>query len=133
MFIYVKYNEIDTGETTLTFKEVGTIVKVKRIAKGFIVLEAENTVDINTIIDAQDPAIEVSQISKELFVEATKESEVVKVINAGVGMRIRAKYSLDDELSMTYKADDSISKVEFLTFRENQINIAKAQRAELGL
>ena len=133
MFVYVKYNDVNTGETTITFNEVGTTVEVKKIAKGFAVLKAENLADITAVIDAQDPAIEVSQISKELFVDATKESEVVKVINAGVGMRIRAKYSLDDELSMTYKADDSISKVEFLTFRENQINIAKAQRAELGL
>lgn len=133
MYVYVKYNEVVTDETTLTFNEVGTNVKVKKIAKGFAVLVADDLSDINTVIDAQDPAIQTSQISKELFVEATKESEAVKAINAAVGIRIRDKYSLDDELSMTYKADDSISKVEFLAFRQEQINIAKEQRAELGL
>jgi len=133
MFVYVKYNEIDTGDTTLTFREVGTVVKVKKITKGFAVLTADELADINTCIDAQDSAIEVTQISKELFVEATKDSEAVKAIDAATGMRIRTKYSLDDELSMNYKANDSASKIEFLAFRQEQINIAKEQKAELGL
>lgn len=133
MFAYLKYNDVDTGETTITFNEVGTIVEVKKIQKGFVVLKAENLIDITAVIDAQDPAIEVSQISKELFVEATKDAEIVKAIDAAVGMRIREKYTLDDELSMAYKADDSISKVEFLAYRQEQVNIAKEQKAELGL
>lgn len=133
MFTYLKYNDVDTGETTITFNEVGTTVEVKKIQKGFVVLKAENLADITAVIDAQDPAIEVSQISKELFVEATKDAEIVKAIDAAVGMRIREKYTLDDELSMAYKADDSISKVEFLAFRQEQVNIAKEQKAELGL
>lgn len=133
MFTYLKYNDVDTGETTITFNEVGTIVEVKKIQKGFVVLKAENLADITAVIDAQDPAIEVSQISKELFIEATKDAEIVKAIDAAVGMRIREKYTLDDELSMVYKADDSISKVEFLAFRQEQVNIAKEQKAELGL
>ena len=133
MFVYVKYNEVNTGETTLTFNEIGTAVEVKKIQKGFSVLKSENLTDINTLIDAQDVAIEVSQISKELFVEAVKDSETVKAIDAAVGMRIREKYTLDDELSMAYKADDSISKVEFLAYRQEQVNIAKEQKAELGL
>jgi hypothetical protein len=133
MFIYLKYNDVDTGETTITFNEVGTTVEVKKIQKGFVVLKAENLADITAVIDAQDPAIEVSQISKELFVEATKDAEVVKAIDAAVGMRIREKYTLDDELSMAYKANDSISKVEFLAYRQEQVNIAKEQKAELGL
>lgn len=133
MFVYLKYNDVDTGETTITFNEVGTTVEVKKIQKGFVVLKAENLADITAVIDAQDPAIEVSQISKELFVEATKDAEIVKAIDAAVGMRIREKYTLDDELSMAYKADDSISKVEFLAYRQEQVNIAKEQKAELGL
>ena len=133
MFVYVKYNEVNTGETTLTFNEIGTAVEVKKIQKGFSVLKSENLIDINTLIDAQDVAIEVSQISKELFVEAVKDSETVKAIDAAVGMRIREKYTLDDELSMAYKADDSISKVEFLVYRQEQVNIAKEQKAEVGL
>lgn len=133
MFTYLKYNDVDTGETTITFNEVGTTVEVKKIQKGFVVLKAENLADITAVIDAQDPAIEVSQISKELFVEATKDAEIVKAIDAAVGMRIREKYTLDDELSMAYKADDSISKVEFLAYRQEQVNIAKEQKAELGL
>lgn len=133
MFVYVKYNEVNTGETTLTFNEIGTAVEVKKIQKGFSVLKSENLTDINTLIDAQDVAIEVSQISKELFVEAVKDSETVKAIDAAVGMRIREKYTLDDELSMAYKADDSISKVEFLVYRQEQVNIAKEQKAEVGL
>lgn len=132
MFKYIKYSEIDTGETTLTFNEVGTTVEVKKIKKGFVVLKAENLEDINAVIDAQDPQIEVSQISKELFVDSVKDAEIVKAIDAAVGMRIRAKYTLDDELSMAYKTD-SISKIEFLAFRQEQINIAKEQKAELGL
>ena len=133
MFVYLKYNDVDTGETTITFNEVGTTVEVKKIKKGFVVLKAENLADITAVIDAQDPAIEVSQISKELFVEATKDAEIVKAIDASVGMRIREKYTLDDELSMAYKADDSIPKVEFLAFRQEQVNIAKEQKVELGL
>lgn len=133
MFAYLKYNDVDTGVTTITFNEVGAMVEVKKIQKGFVVLKAENLADITAVIDAQDPAIEVSQISKELFVEATKDAEIVKAIDAAVSMRIREKYTLDDELSMAYKADDSISKVEFLAFRQEQVNIAKEQKAELGL
>lgn len=133
MFVYLKYNDVDTGETTITFNEVGTTVEVKKIKKGFVVLKAENLADITAVIDAQDPAIEVSQISKELFVEATRDAEIVKAIDASVGMRIREKYTLDDELSMAYKPADSISKVEFLAFRQEQVNIAKEQKAELGL
>lgn len=133
MFAYLKYNDVDTGVTTITFNEVGAMVEVKKIQKGFVVLKAENLADITAVIDAQDPAIEVSQISKELFVEATKDAEIVKAIDAAVGMRIREKYALDDELSMSYKADASISKVEFLAFRQEQVNIAKEQKAELGL
>jgi hypothetical protein len=34
---------------------------------------------------------------------------------------------------MNYKASDSASKIEFLEFRQEQINIAKEQKAELGL
>ena len=133
MFVYVKYNDVNTGETTITFNEIGTTVEVKKIAKGFVVLKAENLADITAVIDAQDPAIEVSQISKELFVEATKDAEIVKAIDAAVGMRIREKYTLDDELSMVYKSAESISKVEFLAYRQEQVNIAKEQKAELGL
>mgnify|MGYP000977433623 CR=1 FL=1 len=133
MFVYLKYNDVDTGETTITFNEVGTTVEVKKIQKGFVVLKAENLADITAVIDAQDPAIEVSQISKELFVEATKDAEIVKAIDAAVGMRIREKYTLDDELSMVYKSAESISKVEFLAYRQEQVNIAKEQKAELGL
>ena len=48
-------------------------------------------------------------------------------------MRIREKYTLDDELSMVYKSAESISKVEFLAYRQEQVNIAKEQKAELGL
>ena len=133
MFAYLKYNDVDTGVTTITFNEVGAMVEVKKIQKGFVVLKAENLADITAVIDAQDPAIEVSQISKELFVEATKDAEIVKAIDAAVSMRIREKYTLDDELSMAYKADDPIPKVEFLAFRQEQVNIAKEQKAELGL
>ena len=133
MFVYVKYNDVDTGATTITFNEVGTTVEVKKIKKGFVVLKAENLADITAVIDAQDPAIEVSQISKELFVEATKESETVKAIDAAVGMRIRERYSLEDELSMNYKANDSSSKIAFLAYRDEQIAICKEQKAELGL
>jgi len=133
MFVYVKYNDVNTGETTITFNECSLDVEVKKIKKGFVVLKAENLTDITAVIDAQDPAIEVSQISKELFVEATKDAEIVKAIDASVGMRIREKYTLDDELSMAHKADDSISKVEFLAYRQEQVNIAKEQKAELGL
>ena len=74
MFVYLKYNDVDTGETTITFNEVGTTVEVKKIQKGFVVLKAENLADITAVIDAQDPAIEVSQISKELFVASTNNS-----------------------------------------------------------
>lgn len=133
MFTYLKYNDVDTSETTITFNEVGTTVEVKKIQKGFVVLKAENLADITAVIDAQDPAIEVSQISKELFVEATKESETVKAIDAAVGMRIRTKYSLDDELSMAHKSAESSSKIAFMEFRAEQIAIAKEQKAELGL
>lgn len=133
MFVYVKYNDVDTGATTITFNEVGTTVEVKKIAKGFVVLKAENLAEINKVIDAQDPAIGVSQISKELFVDVTKESETVKAIDAAVGMRIRAKYSLDDELSMAYKSAESSSKIAFMEFRAEQIAIAKEQKEELGL
>lgn len=133
MFIYVKYNEINTGETTLTFNEVGTVVEVKKIAKGFAVLKAENLSDINAIIDAQDSQIEVSQISKELFLDSVKDSEIVKAIDAAVSMRIREKYTLDDELSMNYKADDDAEKIAFLAFRTEQIQIGREQKAELGL
>lgn len=133
MFVYIKYNNVNTGETTITFNEVGTTVEVKKIAKGFVVLKAENLADITAVIDAQDPAIEVSQISKELFVDATKESETVKAIDAAVGMRIRDKYSLDDELSMAYKSAESSSKIAFMEFRTEQIAIAKEQKEVLGL
>ena len=133
MFVYVKYNEVNTGETTLTFNEIGTAVEVKRIDKGYAVLKAENLTDINTLIDAQDTAIEVSQISKELFVDAVKDSEIVKAIDAAVGLRIREKYTLDDELSMAYKSETSNSKIAFLEFRAEQIAIAKEQKEELGL
>lgn len=133
MFVYVKYNEVNTGETTLTFNEIGTAVEVKRIDKGYAVLKAENLTDINTLIDAQDTAIEVSQISKELFVDAVKDSEIVKAIDAAVGLRIREKYTLDDELSMAYKSETSNSKIAFLEFRQEQIKIAKEQKEELGL
>lgn len=133
MFVYVKYNEVNTGETTLTFIEVGTTVEVKRLGKGFAVLKAENLSDINEVIDAQDSQIEVSQISKELFLDSVKDSEIVKAIDAAVGMRIREKYTLDDELSMNYKADDNAEKVQFLEFRQEQIQIGRDQKAELGL
>lgn len=133
MFIYVKYDEINTGETTISFNEVGVDVEVKKIAKGFAILKGENLESINNVIDAQDPLINVSQLTKELFVDATKDSETVKAIDAAVGLRIRAKYSLDDELSMAHKTNESASKVEFLAFRQEQIDIAKEQKAEIGL
>lgn len=133
MFVYVKYNEINTGESTLTFNEVDVKVEVKKLSKGYAALKADELVDINKVIDAQDPQIEVSQISKELFVESVKDSETVKAIDATVGMRIRQKYSLDDELAMAYKADDSNSKIAFLAYRDEQIAICKEQKAELGL
>lgn len=133
MFVYVKYNEVNTGETTLTFIEVGTTVEVKRLGKGFAVLKAENLSDINEVIDAQDSQIEVSQISKELFLDSVKDSETIKAIDAAVGLRIRERYTLDEELSMAYKPETSSSKIAFLEFRQEQINIAKEQKAELGL
>ena len=133
MNVYVKYSEINTGATTLTFNEVGVKVEVKRIAKGYAVLKADELVDINDVIDAQDSQIQVSQISKELFVAATKDAEIVKAIDNSVGMRIREVYSLDDELSMAYKADDSSTKIAFLAYRDEQIAICKEQKAELGL
>lgn len=133
MFVYVKYNEVNTGETTLTFNEVGTVVEVKKIAKGFAVLKAENLSDINEVIDAQDSQIEVSQISKELFLDSVKDSETVKVIDAAVGLRIRERYTLDEELSMAYKPETSSSKIAFLEFRQEQIQIGREQKAELGL
>lgn len=133
MFVYVKYNEVNTGETTLTFIEVGTTVEVKRLGKGFAVLKAENLSDINEVIDAQDSQIEVSQISKELFLDSVKDSETIKAIDAAVGLRIRERYTLDEELSMAYKSETSSSKIAFLEFRQEQINIAKEQKAELGL
>lgn len=131
--VYVKYNEINTGTTTLTFNEIGTAVEVKKIGKGFAVLKAENLTDINNLIDAQESEIQVSQISKELFAEAVKDSETIKAIDAAVGLRIREKYTLDDELSMNYKADDNAEKVQFLAFRQEQIQIGRDQKAELGL
>ena len=133
MFVYVKYHEINTGATTLTFNEFGVKVEVKKIAKGYAILKADNLADINEVIDAQDAQIEVSQISKELFVDATKDSETVKAIDAAVGMRIRAKYSLGDVLSMAYKSAESSSKIAFMEFRTEQIAIAKEQKEELGL
>lgn len=133
MFVYVKFNEVNTGETTLTFIEVGTTVEVKRLGKGFAVLKAENLSDINEVIDAQDSQIEVSQISKELFLDSVKDSETIKAIDAAVGLRIRERYTLDEELSMAYKPETSSSKIAFLEFRQEQINIAKEQKAELGL
>lgn len=130
---YVKYTEINTGETTLTFNQIGTNVEVINISKGLVVLKGEQQKQIDDCIDNQNELIQASKISKEVFMELAKDSEIIKAIDAATGLRIRAKYSIDDELSMAYKADDNIEKIAFLNFRAEQIAIGRDQKAELGL
>lgn len=130
---YVKYTEINTGETTLTFNQIGTNVEVINISKGLVVLKGEQQKQIDDCIDNQNELIQASKISKEAFAELAKDSEIVKAIDDATGLRIRAKYSIGDELSMAYKADDNIEKIAFLNFRAEQIAIGRDQKAEIGL
>lgn len=130
---YVKYTEINTGETTLTFNQIGTNVEVINISKGLVVLKGEQQKQIDDCIDNQNELIQASKISKEAFSELAKDSEIIKAIDAATSLRIRAKYSIADELSMAYKADDNIEKIAFLNFRAEQIAIGRDQKAEIGL
>ena len=130
---YVKYTEVEKEDTTLAFNEMGVDVEVKKIAPGYAVLFADTVGAINTVIDAQSEEISVSIITKDLFVDATSNSQTVKAIESAVDMRIRDKYTLGDELSMNHKLETSASKIAYLAFRQEQIDICKEQKAELGL
>ena len=69
----------------------------------------------------------------KLYTELAKDSEAVKAIDSATGARIRAKYSLEDELSMNYKANDNPEKIAFLEYREEQIELGRNQKKEMGL
>ena len=130
---YAKFSEVNNGETTLTFNQLNPDVEVKVVSKGLVVLKGEQQKQIDDCIDNQNELIQASKISKEAFAELAKDSEIVKAIDDATGLRIRAKYSIGDELSMAYKADDNIEKIAFLNFRAEQIAIGRDQKAELGL
>lgn len=130
---YAKYSEINTGETTLTFNQLDTNVEVITISKGLVVLKSLEQKNIDDCIDNQNPQISAVKISKEVFTELAKDSEAVKAIDFATGVRIRAKYSLEDELSMNYKANDNPEKIAFLEYREEQIELGRNQKKEMGL
>ena len=130
---YAKYSEINTGETTLTFNQLDTNVEVITISKGLVVLKSLEQKNIDDCIDNQNPQISAVKISKEVFTELAKDSEAVKAIDFAIGARIRAKYSLEDELSMNYKANDNPEKIAFLEYREEQIELGRNQKKEMGL
>ena len=129
---YAKYSEINTGETTLTFNQLDTNVEVITISKGLVVLKSLEQKNIDDCIDNQNPQISAVKISKEVFTELAKDSEAVKAIDFAIGARIRAKYSLGDELSMNYKANDNPEKIAFLEYREDQIELVRNQKEEMG-
>ena len=97
---------------------------------GESLIEQKN---IDDCIDNQNPQISAVKISKEVFTELAKDSEAVKAIDFATGARIRAKYSLEDELSMSYKANDNPEKIAFLEYREEQIELGRNQKKEMGL
>ena len=130
---YAKYSEINMGETTLTFNQLDTNVEVITISKGLVVLKSLEQKNIDDCIDNQNPQISAVKISKEVFTELAKDSEAVKAIDFATGARIRAKYSLEDELSMNYKANDNPEKIAFLEYREEQIELGRNQKKEMGL
>ena len=130
---YAKYSEINTGETTLTFNQLDTNVEVITISKGLVVLKSLEQKNIDDCIDNQNPQISAVKISKEVFTELAKDSEAVKAIDFATGARIRAMYSLEDELSMNYKANDNPEKIAFLEYREEQIELGRNQKKEMGL
>lgn len=130
---YAKYNEINTGETTLTFNQLDSNVEVITISKGLVVLKSLEQKNIDDCINNQNPQISAVKISKEVFTELAKDSEAVKAIDFATGARIRAKYRLEDELSMHYKANDNPEKIAFLQYRAEQIEKGRSQKEELGL
>lgn len=133
VYSYIKFTEIDNGETTLTFNEIGSKVEVKVLKKGFAVLKGDSQNDINELIDSQRSEISSTQIPKELFMAEIIDCEAIKAIDEATGLRIRNRYSINDELAMNYKDENHPEKIEFLRFRDEQIRISRDQKQELGL
>lgn len=132
-FEYVRYTEVNTGDSTLSFNEIGTEVDVKILKKGYAVLNADTKKAITELIGVQNPLIASTIIPKEEFIEAVEDSEAVVAINESVNLRIRAKYTLAEELSMAHEDNLSAKKIAFLQYREEQRQLGKEQKAELGI
>lgn len=132
MIEYVKFQEKKDQFTTFTFNQLNEKVKVNRIERGYVTLVGTRS-DIIELIELQDSIIEVHIVPKEQFLEEVKNCHLLKVINDATSARIREKYSLSDELSMNYKADDNPEKIAFLQYRAEQIEKGRLQKAEIGL
>lgn len=132
MIEYVKFQEKKDQFTTFTFNQLNEKVKVNRIEKGYVTLVGTRS-DIVELIGMQDSVIEVHVVPKEQFLQEVKNCHLLKVIDDATSVRIREKYSLSDELSMNYKADDNPEKIAFLEYRAEQIQKGRSQKEELGL
>jgi len=130
--VYVKHKELKDEYTTISFVSSKESVKVNRIDTGYITLVGSKSA-VNELIAAQDARIEVVIISKEQFLEEMKDSHILRVIDEATGLRIRERYTVEQELSMLHKKSDDPEKIEYLAFREEQLEVGRAQKNELGL
>lgn len=130
---YFKFQEVQEEDTKVGFIEVGVDVEVIRIKNGYVVLKAPTAAKLQEVITAQDARINVQELTKQEFKDATADAQVIKAIDEAVDARIRQKYTLGEELSMYHKADTVQEKIDFLAYRQEQILIGREQKAELGL
>ncbi|QNK85967.1 hypothetical protein HOO31_04990 [Aliarcobacter cryaerophilus] len=129
---YIKYSDVKDEYTTITLVHIpGTEIKI--IDKGFAVISSELEENINTFIDSQDERLSITQIPKEVFLEAVKDCHLIKVIDEATGKRIRDKYTIEQELSMLHKEATDPRKIEYLEFRDIHLEIGRKQKEEIGL
>lgn len=72
MFKYIKFNEIQTEYTKLTFVQRNEDVRVITFDKPIVALESDNESAIDELIAFQDVSIECAEITADEFAEIAK-------------------------------------------------------------
>lgn len=132
MFKYVKFIEVKTEHTVLTFRGGDDTVKVNYFNVNAVSIVANNEDDIEVLVKNQALEIEVLYISQDEFKTLVANSLQLERIRDVVKEKIALKYDNSDEIAMDRKADDDVKKVAYKEYIQECLAYGYTLKAEIG-
>lgn len=112
MFKYLRFKEVVTSDTTISFRAIDDSVKVHHFDVKVVALEGDESA-IDVLIENQPKEIECKVITKDEFKDAVCDSAQINRIRTVVKERIASKYSIADEIAMAKRSNEDNKKVEY--------------------